>query len=414
MSDDGKHHAAALRLFRITLQMALSSLMVHKLRSFLAMLGIIIGVAATILMLALVRGAQGEVMAQIAGMGANFLVIRPGLFGAGGLVTGSQQALTLADAAAIAREVSPLQALAPIVRGSVQLRYFGRNARTLLVGTTPAYCAIRGMETERGRLFTATETASMARLAVLGSAPAQSLFGDHDPIDAQVKINGINFRVVGVLKPKGDQGWVNLDDQIVIPYPNAMKQVLGCPLLHEIQIVVAEHADMAQTIAAIRDCLRRQHRLRPDDPDDFYLRDMAEIRTVIGRVGRIFTALMGGIGAIALIIGGIGIMNIMLVNVTERIREIGIRKAIGARDRDVLRQFLIEAVVMSLCGGVVGVLVGWLGVAAVPLFLDFGPRVEGWSVVLALCSSASVGVFFGYYPARRAARLAPVEALRYE
>jgi putative ABC transport system permease protein len=398
----------------ILIRAALDSLSAHRLRSFLAMLGIIIGIASMITMLAMVRGAEVEVMQQIADLGANVLFIRPGLFGAGGVVSGVHQNLTLGDAEAVADEVPALALVAPVVRGTAQIKYFSRNVRSLLVGSSPEYFGVRSFEMLRGRAFTPAEVEGMARVAVLGPIPAQSLFGESDPVGTTVKINGLNFRVVGVYGSKGEQGWTNLDDQVVVPCTNAMKQFFGFDYLNEIQARVFDETDIRRAVAGVTTVLRRCHRLKPDDPDDFYVRTMAEVRDMAARIATTFTSLLGGIAGVSLIIGGIGIMNIMLVSVTQRTREIGVRKAIGAKDRDILRQFVIEALVISAVGGLIGLLLGVAASALIPRVTNFSTHVEPWSVLLALLSSSAVGVFFGYYPARNAARMDPIDALRSE
>jgi putative ABC transport system permease protein len=401
-------------LFDTLVRVAIDSLLAHKLRSFLAMLGIIVGVASMISMLSMVRGAEMEVMQQIADLGADVLFVRPGLFGAGGVVSGVQQNLSLDDARAIGAEVSQLELVAPVVRGTAQVKFLGRNVRTLLVGSSPEYFQVRSFPMHRGRAFTREETEGMSRVAVLGPTPAQRLFGDADPVGETIKVNGLNFRVIGVYAGKGEQGWMNLDDQVVVPYLNAMKQVFGLGYLSEIQARVSDSADIRPAVDGIASVLRRRHRLRPGTPDDFYVRTMAEVRDMASNIARTFTSLLGGIAGVSLAIGGIGIMNIMLVSVTERTREIGVRKAIGAKDRDILRQFVIEALMMSGTGGLLGVLLGISVASAIARLTDFSTRVETWSVVLALTSSAAIGVFFGFTPARNAARMDPIEALHYE
>ena len=401
-------------LFVTLLRVAVDSLLVHKLRSFLAMLGIIIGVASMIAMVAMVRGAQAEVMQQIADLGADVLFIRPGLFGSGGVMAGVHQNLTLADAEAVAWDVPLLERTAPVVRGTGQVKYLGRNVRSLLVGTSPDYFVVRGFAMRQGRAFTPEETAGLSRVAVLGPVPAESLFGDADPVGETVKVNGLAFRVVGVYAGKGEQGWMNLDDQVVIPYTSAMKQVFGLTYLNEIHAKVSEQGQVRRAAEQVAAVLRRRHRLKDGAPDDFYVRTMAEVRDMVGNIGRTFTSLLGGIAGVSLTVGGIGIMNIMLVSVAQRTREIGVRKAIGAKEKDILRQFLVEALMMSGAGGILGVVLGTSVAGAIGRLTDFATRVEAWSVLLALLSSVAVGVFFGLAPARSAARLDPIEALHYE
>jgi putative ABC transport system permease protein len=389
---------------------ALESLLAHKLRSFLAMLGIIIGVGAMIAMMALVRGAEREIMSQIAALGTNVLLLRPGLFGSGGVISGTQRNLTPEDLRGLLDVPGVLEA-APVVRGSAQVKFANKNTRSLIVGTDASYFTVRTFEIERGEALAPPATGGPGRVAVLGPAPAGAMFGAADPLGATIKVNGINFRVVGVLKSKGDQGWMNTDDQVVIPLDNAMKQIFGLSSLDEIHISVEEGADFSRVKAQITERVRRRHRLQPEEADDFYIRDLSDIRRTAHRINGTLQGLLGGVTVLALAIGGIGIMNIMLVTVTERTREIGVRKAIGARERDILLQFLIEAVAMSLAGGVIGVLAGVGGAHLVSRFTNFSTYVEPWSIVLALAASSAVGVYFGFYPARRAARLDPVCSL---
>jgi putative ABC transport system permease protein len=399
--------------FRNLVKSALRSLHVNKLRSFLATLGIIIGVASMIAMMALVRGAEREIMGQIATLGTNVLLLRPGIFGAGGVISGSQRNLTADDLNGVI-DVPGVQEAAPVVRGSALIKHGNRNTRSLVVGTEPSYFSVRTFVIERGQLFSTADAGGLSRVAVLGAGTAQTLFGEADPVGVTVKINDINFRVVGVLKSKGDQGWMNTDDQVVVPLGNAMKQIFGLASLDEIHIRVAEAAELALIKAAITERVRRRHRLQPEEADDFYIRDLSEVRMMASRINDTLKTLLGAVTLLALVIGGIGIMNIMLVTVSERTREIGLRKASGARDRDILVQFLAEAIVMSLAGGLIGVLIGVGSAHLFSRFTNFSTYVAPGSIALALLSSGTVGIYFGYFPARNAARLDPVRALNTE
>jgi len=401
-------------LFLIIFKVAIKSLFANKLRTFLAMLGVIIGVGAVISMLAIGAGAQEGVMNRISAMGTNLLVIRPGQRGFHGVNTGTQQNLTLEDASAILKDVADIYQLSPVVQGSVQAKYFNENARTNVIGVAPTYLTVRNYEVEKGRPFTEGETEGTMRVAILGPATVENLFKTDDPIGQTVKLNGMNFKVVGVTKSKGDQGWYNPDDQILIPYTTAMKQVLGQDNLREIDVQVKARADTDKVQSDITTVLRKRHRILESAPDDFNIRNQADLLETASSVSRTFTVLLGSIASISLLVGGIGIMNIMLVTVTERTREIGVRKAIGAKNRDILLQFLIEAIILSGLGGLIGVGAG-VGVARViARFSEFTTIVQLPSVLLALGFAAAVGVFFGYYPARRAALLDPIDALRYE
>jgi putative ABC transport system permease protein len=329
-------------------------------------------------------------------------------------MSGTQQNLTLEDAAAILQEVPGIQEIAPVVNGNAQVKYLNKNSRTSVTGTTRSYFTARNFEVEKGRAFTEVEAEQLAHVAVIGPTTAENLFGTREAEGEVFKLNGINFRVIGILKSKGDQGWFNPDDQVLVPYTTAMKQLFGLTYVREIDIL-AENADeltklQEQTTAV----LRKRHHLQSDAPDDFNVRNQAEVVETLSSMTRTMTILLGGIAGISLLVGGIGIMNIMLVSVTERTREIGVRKAIGAKERDILRQFLIEALLMTGTGGLFGVALG-IGVAEiVSRTFEFATLVQPLAVLIALGFSAGVGVFFGYYPAHRAAMLDPIEALRYE
>jgi putative ABC transport system permease protein len=395
-------------------KVALKSLFANKLRSFLAMLGIIIGVGAVIAMLAMGAGAKKAVMDRIYAMGTDLLVVRPGQHGMHGVMSGTQQNLTLEDAQAVLEKVPGVLQVAPVVGGNAQLKYFNKNARGNVIGTGITYFPTRNFEIEKGRTFTEGEVDRMARVAVLGPVTVQNLFETEDPVNATIKLNGINFQVVGVLKSKGDQGWFNPDDQVLVPYTTAMKQLFGLEYLREIDVQGVKGSDLSKIEEATSAVLRTRHRLQGGAPDDFSIRNQAEMVQMVTSVNRTFTILLGGIASISLLVGGIGIMNIMLVTVTERTREIGVRKAIGAKDRDILRQFLIEALLMSGLGGLIGVAIGVGAARLISGMTDFATAVELQSVLMALSFAGAVGVFFGYYPARRAAKLDPIEALRYE
>jgi putative ABC transport system permease protein len=394
---------------------ALKSLVANKLRSVLAALGIVIGVGAVIALLALGAGAQRDVLARVSSLGKNLMVVRPGQHrGQHGVSSGSRETLTLDDAEAILGEVGGIVGIAPLVRRGAQLKYFNRNTSTMVVGTTGTYLEIRNFAVERGRAFSDVETTGSARVVILGPVTAEGLFDRDDPLGEVIKLNGVNFRVVGVLKSKGDQGWSNPDDQAVIPYSTAMNHVFGVDYLGEIDIQTEDAADTAKVQEGISAVLRRRHRIRSDQDDDFEVRDQAEMLETVSSVTRTFTMLLGGIAGISLLVGGIGIMNIMLVTVTERTREIGIRKAIGAKNRDILGQFLLESVLLSGLGGAIGVGFGAGLATLVAQLVDIGVLLRAEDMLLALSFAAGVGVFFGYYPAKRAAKLNPIDALRYE
>jgi putative ABC transport system permease protein len=400
-------------LFLTILKVGIKSLLANKLRSILAMLGIIIGVAAVIAMLAMGSGAQKQIMDRFAALGTNLLTISPGQRGSHGVISGTQQNLTLADALAIAREVKDVTMVAPSVQGTGQLKYLNKNTRTTVFGTSITYFAIRNVEIERGRVFSEGETDRMARVAVIGPTAAKNVFGENDPLNEMVKINGINFRIIGITKAKGE-GWGSPDDRIIIPYTTAMQQIFGIDYLRGIDVQADAEAALDNVQAETRTLLRKQHRIQPDAEDDFEIHNMAEIRDNANQVTSTFKYLLGGIAAISLLVGGIGIMNIMLVTVTERTREIGIRKAIGATEENILVQFLAESVIISGLGGMIGLGLG-VGISnMIPRFTPMTTLVDWSSAFLAIAVAGSIGIFFGFYPAWRAARLDPIEALRHE
>ncbi len=400
--------------FVIIIKVALKSLWANKLRSFLAVLGIIIGVGAVIAMLSIGAGAKRQVLDTISSMGTDLLVVRPGQRGTGGVISGTQQNLTLEDAEAVVAEVANVKCVAPVVQGRAQVKYFEKNTATTVQGSSATYFEIRNFEIERGRPFTEHEAERMARVAIIGPMTAENLMGQDDPLGSVIKINGVNFNVIGVTKSKGDQGWFNPDDQVIVPYTTAMKQLFGLEFLREIDIQGKPGADLIKVQDDTTEVLRRRHRILPDMPNDVEIRNQADIIATASSVTQTFTILLGTVGAISLLVGGIGIMNIMLVTVTERTREIGIRKAIGAKERDILRQFLFEAMFMSCLGGLIGVGSGILVAKTIGALTQFATSIQPLNVITAMSFAAGVGVFFGYYPARRAARLNPIDALRYE
>jgi len=401
-------------LFWTIVKVALRSLSANKLRTLLSMLGIIIGVGAVISMLALGAGAQKQVLDSIQSMGTNLLIVRSGQAGMRGVSMGAQDNLTVQDAETLLQKIPAILTVSPVVGGSVQMKYFNKNVRTNVTGAAVTYFEIRSFPVEKGRMFTEAEVNRNARVAVLGPVTAENLFDAQDPIGQTIKLKGINFKVVGVLKSKGDQGYFNPDDQAIIPYTTAMKQVLGLEYVREIDLQIDPKANLDEVQDQTAEQLRKAHRLQPDTPDDFNIRNQAEFIETASSFSRVFTVLLGGIASISLLVGGIGIMNIMLVTVTERTREIGVRKAIGARNRDILLQFLLESMLLSCTGGLIGVIIGLLTALLISRFSQFPTVIQLHSVLLAFGFAAGVGVFFGFYPANRAARLDPIEALRYE
>ena len=398
-------------IFWTIVKVALKSLLANKLRTFLAMLGIVIGVGAVISMLAMGAGAQQQVMKRISAMGTNLLVIHPGQQGMRGVMSGTSQRLRIKDAKAIIEEVAGVYQVAPIVRANSQLKYFNRNTRSNVIGSSTTFFPVLNFEIEEGRPFTEGEVKRMAKVAVIGPTTIANLFDQQSPVGETIKIKGINFLVIGTTKAKGSVGRRDPDDQVVIPYSTAMKQLHGVDYLNEIDIQAMDNVDLQKVRQDTMAVLRKKHRLMADSADDFHIHNQAEMVETASEVSRTFAILLGSIAGISLLVGGIGIMNIMLVTVTERTREIGIRKAIGAKNRDILLQFLVEAIILSGLGGIIGVVLGIGAAQLIGEWSQFVTVIKISSIALALSFAGAVGIFFGYYPASRAAQLDPIEAL---
>jgi putative ABC transport system permease protein len=403
-------------------RMALEALRVNKLRTTLTMLGIIIGVAAVIAMVSVGAGAQQRIAQQIRSMGANYIVVYPGSSTSGGIRwgLGSQQTLTEEDARAIALEVPAVEVAAPSVRGSAQTVFGNLNWSTQIQGVTPDYVDAREWSLASGRMFSFQDVEGSAKVAVLGETVWQNLFAGTDPIGQTIRIKKVPFTVVGVLEPKGQSAWgQDQDDLILIPLSTAKKKVLGTirsnsRAIGAISVRVREAGLMYEAEEQIRALMRQRHRLQPDQDDDFQVRLLIEMFAAQEESARVMTTLLAAIASVSLLVGGIGIMNIMLVSVTERTREIGLRMAVGARGRDILAQFLVEAVTLSAVGGLLGVGLGVLTSAIIASWAEWSTDVSVESVSLAFAFAGVVGIFFGFYPAQKAARLDPIDALRYE
>jgi putative ABC transport system permease protein len=401
----------------LTAMIALRALRRNKLRSSLTALGIIIGVASVVAMVAVGNGAQARIESQVSALGRNLLSIFAGSRRSGGVNSGlgSASTITLADADAIAREVTDVVAVSPEVSTSAQAIANGRNWSTTVVGESPDYLKIRDWKLASGSMFTDREVRSAAKVAVIGSKTALELFGPLNPVGQTVRVKNIPFVIIGLLSSKGaGMGGQNQDDRLVIPYTTAMKRITGEKYLRSVNVQISGAQRMEAAEQQITSLLRQRHRLGPGREDDFNIFNQKEIADTVGSISRIITLLLGAISGISLVVGGIGIMNIMLVSVTERTREIGIRIAIGAQPGDIRLQFLIEAITLSLLGGILGVLLGLGASKLVAVVAHFNAIVSAGSIILAFGVSFAIGVFFGFYPARKAAALNPIDALRYE
>ncbi len=400
------------------LTVALGALRANKLRSLLTMLGIVIGVAAVIAVVALGAGAQSAVKARISSLGTTLLTVMPGQQrGGGGVAFDQSVKLTIADARALEEKSTNLNAVQPEINSRVQVQYLNQNASTSAVGTTANYLTVRKYELGGGRMFTSQEDEGRQRVVVLGQTVVTNL-GIRSPdaiIGENVRIKGLQFQVIGILKPKGQSSpFGDPDDQVLIPITTGRFRVFGTDRLRSISVLAQSEEKIPDAMADVQKVLRRQHRLTSAKPDDFQIRSQADFLNTLGETTAVFTYLLSGIAAVSLLVGGIGIMNIMLVSVTERTREIGIRKALGATSANILLQFLIEAVVLCLLGGLVGAAVGSGGALAMSRFAQWNTQISPSSIVMAFVFSAVVGVLFGVWPARRAANLDPIVALRYE
>ncbi|MFZ9149797.1 MAG: ABC transporter permease [Burkholderiales bacterium] len=405
-----------------SMRIALRALRINKLRSALTMLGIIIGVAAVITMIAVGSGAQSQIESQIKGLGTNLIILMPGSSTSGGvrMGAGSRNTLTEEDGYAIQRDVPSVQASAPTLRGAGQVVGGSGNWSTVFYGVTPEYFEARNWVVAQGKGFEAADISGSAKVALLGDTVARNLFGDTDPVGQVVRIRKVPFTVIGTLEKKGQSLMgQDQDDVILMPISTARNRVLGqgagrLRTVGSVSIKVRDGENMAEAEAQIRDLLRQRHRIQSGQEDDFTLRNLSEVLSAREESSKIMGLLLAAVASVSLLVGGIGIMNIMLVSVTERTREIGLRMAVGARGRDILTQFLVEAITLALIGGLLGIVLGVGGSLAIGRFVGWPIQLGIEPVALAVGFSAAIGIFFGFYPARKASRLLPIEALRYE
>jgi len=404
-----------------SMKIAFGALLINKLRSALTMLGIIIGVAAVIAMVAVGAGAQVRIQQQIASIGSNIIIVLSGSITSSGVRvgTGNAQTLTEDDAKALARDVPAVQAAAPVSRGGAQVVYGNENWGTQILGTTPDYLSIRDLQVDEGQPFTTADVDAAAKVALLGKTVTDNLFNGEDPVGKVIRIKSVPFTVTGTLAPKGQSPTgQDQDDVILLPISSAKKKVIGSSQANAASVgqimVQARDGMTAAALEQMTDILRQRHRIQGSQDDDFSVRDMTEVFKAQESSASVMSILLAAIASVSLVVGGIGIMNIMLVSVTERTKEIGLRQAVGAKTKDILTQFLVEAVTLSVAGGFVGIVLGLTVSALISYFADWSTVVSLGSIVLAFVFSALVGVSFGYYPARKAAFMDPIQALHYE
>ncbi len=401
-------------------KIAFRALRVNKTRSFLTMLGIIIGIAAVIVMVAIGSGARTIIAEQISSVGSNILLVIPGSTTSGGIRVGagSTMSLTYEDAEAVQNECPSVYLVSPIIRGTAQVVYGNQNWSTLIMGSTPAMIEVREWPLVAGRNFTKADVSAATKTCLLGQTVVEMLFGSEDPLGKIIRIKNVPFAVIGVLESKGQSPHgSDQDDVVFIPLRTAQRKIFGGQFPNSIGAMMVKTKtpeDLAVAEKEVSALLNQRHRIAPGKESDFSVRNLAEILSVAEKSSQVMSLLLGAVASISLIVGGIGIMNIMLVSVTERTREIGIRMAIGAKERDILFQFLIEAVLLTVIGGFIGMLVGSLGAVVVGRVLDWPILISLQSILIAFFFSAAVGLFFGFYPARKAAGMNPIDALRYE
>ena len=395
-------------------KMAIRSLISHKLRTFLTALGIIIGVASVISMISIGEGARQQTLSTISKFGTNIITIKPGQKKSRHVSTGKVDTLVLEDAKVIEMNVPLITGVAAQVYPSAQLKFGNKNTNTTVRGTGKSYARLANFEMKKGRYFNQQEINASKRVCVLGETVVKNLFEEANPLGETIKVDGKNFIIIGTMEPKGALSWFDPDDQIFIPVTTAQKRVFGINHIQSIDVQAAKIEDLEIIKEDIAQLLRLRHNIANGKENDFYVQNSSQWLNSWGDAAKTFTYLLGGIAAISLMVGGIGIMNIMLVSVTERTREIGIRKAIGAKKKEILEQFLIESVLISFLGGGIGVLFGITISKMVSNIGGWDTIVSTHSILLAFGFSVGIGIFFGFYPANKAANMNPIEALRYE
>jgi putative ABC transport system permease protein len=399
------------------LGVALDAIRLHKMRSFLTMLGIIVGVAAVIAMISLGEGARRQIKQNMTSLGTNLLYVRAGSMQRGGVWFGAGTAfkgLTEEDADAIWTECPLTEAVAPQLQRNGQVIYGNTNWYTTVVGSTPAYEYVNNLPVETGAFFDEAAQKSRARVAVVGTTVIEKLFPGDDPIGKVIRINRVAFTVIGTIQKRGGSGWMDPDDMVIVPLSTAQARLFGTDDVSAINVKVLREDQMSQAVIEVEDVMRRRHRLTDQQENDFTIRNQADLMTVFTETTKTMTFLLAGIACVSLVVGGIGIMNIMLVSVAERTREIGTRIAVGARRADILGQFMMESVVISLAGGLIGIAIGIGGSQLLSLLAKWNTAVSVTGIVVAFAFSMGIGLFFGIYPARRASLLDPIAALHRE